>query len=81
MQDIVGSVRSVTDIIGEIAGASHEQSLGIEQVNEAISQMDGVTVQNTALVQELSSAITQLGEQSSLLRDTIQVFRVDNRND
>ena len=52
MQDIVASVQRVTDIMGEIAAASAEQADGIEQVNRAVSQMDEVTQQNAALVEE-----------------------------
>ena len=51
MQEIVASVRRVSDIIGEIAAASQEQSSGIDQVNKAVSQMDEVTQQNAALVE------------------------------
>ena len=76
MQEIVAAVHRVTDIIGEISRASQEQSTGIEQVDTAVSQMDVMTVQNTALVQELGGAVTQLGNQSGALRETIRVFRV-----
>ncbi|MBR8657459.1 PAS domain-containing protein [Achromobacter sp. Marseille-Q0513] len=76
MEEIVAAVRRVTDIIGEISQASQEQSSGIEQVDTAVSQMDVMTVQNTSLVQELGGAVTQLGEQSGSLRETIRVFRL-----
>ncbi|MFJ3460775.1 methyl-accepting chemotaxis protein [Achromobacter spanius] len=76
MQEIVDAVHRVTAIIGEISRASQEQSTGIEQVDSAVSQMDVMTVQNTALVQELGGAVTQLGNQSGALRETIRVFRV-----
>jgi aerotaxis receptor len=76
MQEIVDAVHRVTAIIGEISRASQEQSTGIEQVDTAVSQMDVMTVQNTALVQELGGAVTQLGDQSGALRETIRVFRV-----
>ena len=56
MQDIVASVQRVTDIMGEIAAASAEQADGIEQVNRAVSQMDEVTQQNAALVEEAAAA-------------------------
>ena len=55
MQDIVASVQRVTDIMGEIAAASAEQADGIEQVNRAVSQMDEVTQQNAALVEEAAA--------------------------
>ena len=76
MQEIVAAVHRVTDIIGEISRASQEQSSGIEQVDTAVSQMDVMTVQNTALVQDLGGAVMQLGSQSGALRDTIRVFRL-----
>ena len=56
MAEVVSSVKNVTDIVGEISIASHEQSTGIEEINKAITQMDEVTQQNAALVQEASSA-------------------------
>ncbi|MFA1686960.1 methyl-accepting chemotaxis protein [Achromobacter dolens] len=76
MEEIVAAVHRVTDIIGEISQASQEQSSGIEQVDSAVSQMDVMTVQNTALVQELGGAVLQLGNQSGTLRETIRVFRL-----
>ena len=76
MQEIVAAVHRVTDIIGEISQASQEQSSGIEQVDTAVSQMDVMTVQNTALVQDLGGAVMQLGSQSGALRETIRVFRL-----
>ena len=76
MEEIVAAVHRVTDIIGEISQASQEQSSGIEQVDSAVSQMDVMTVQNTALVQELGGAVLQLGNQSGALRETIRVFRL-----
>ena len=56
MEDVVASVQRVTDIMAEISAASHEQSAGIEQVNQAIAQMDQVTQQNAALVEEAAAA-------------------------
>ncbi|WP_239066702.1 methyl-accepting chemotaxis protein, partial [Bordetella pseudohinzii] len=56
MQEIVASVKRVTDIMGEISAASEEQSSGIEQVNRAVAQMDEVTQQNAALVEEAAAA-------------------------
>ncbi|MFD4840817.1 methyl-accepting chemotaxis protein [Achromobacter sp. NPDC058515] len=76
MKEIVAAVHRVTNIIGEISQASQEQSSGIEQVDTAVSQMDVMTVQNTALVQELGGAVMQLGAQSGALRETIRVFRL-----
>ena len=64
----------VTDIMGEIAAASTEQSPGIEQVNQAITQMDEVTQQNAALVEEASAAAHALAEQANSLRDAVAVY-------
>ena len=75
MQDIVDSVRRVTDIISEISAASQEQSSGIEQVNQAVAQMDGVTQQNATLVQQLSGTVGELSGQAEHLREAIRVFR------
>ncbi|OZI78063.1 methyl-accepting chemotaxis protein, partial [Bordetella genomosp. 2] len=64
MQEIVASVKRVTDIMGEISAASEEQSGGIDQVNRAVSQMDEVTQQNAALVEEAAAAAGSLQEQA-----------------
>lgn len=72
--EIVGSVQRVTDIVGEISSASQEQSTGIEQVNTAVTQMDEVTQQNAALVEEASAAAHALAEQANSLRDAVAVF-------
>ncbi len=81
MQEIVTSVKRVSDIIGEIAAASNEQSAGIEQVNDAIMKMDDVTQQNTALVEEAAAAAESLMEQADELMNTMDVFSLeDNGN-
>jgi len=67
MEEIVASVRRVTDIMGEISSASQEQTSGIEQVNQAIAQMDQVTQQNAALVEEAAAAASSLQEQAGHL--------------
>jgi methyl-accepting chemotaxis protein len=72
--EIVGSVQRVTDIVGAISSASQEQSTGIEQVNTAVTQMDEVTHQNAALVEEASAAAHALAEQANSLRDAVAVF-------
>jgi aerotaxis receptor len=74
MGEIVASVRRVTDIMGEITLASQEQTSGIEQINQAITQMDQVTQQNAALVEESAAAATALNEQASGLVDAVYVF-------
>ena len=77
MDAVVASVKRVTDIIAEIAAASHEQTAGIEQVNQAIAQMDEVTQQNAALVEEAAAAAESLQDQAAQLVDAVSVFRVD----
>ncbi len=74
MTDIVASITRVTDIMGEIASASHEQSIGIEQVNAAIAQMDEVTQQNAALVEEAAAAAGSLQDQSGVLAQLVGTF-------
>jgi len=76
MQEIVASVKRVTDIMGEISAASEEQSGGIEQVNRAVSQMDEVTQQNAALVEQAAAAAGSLQEQAQQLSEAISVFRI-----
>jgi len=72
----VQAISNVTVIMEEIAAASIEQSAGIEQVNIAVTQMDAVTQQNAALVEEASAAATSMAEQAQLLRDGVAVFRI-----
>lgn len=76
MREVVSSVRRVTDIMDEISAASQEQSSGIEQVNQAVAQMDEVTQQNAALVQEASSAASSLEEQAARLESVVSTFRL-----
>ena len=76
MSDIVSAVTRVTDIMGEIASASDEQSRGIDQVGLAVTEMDRVTQQNAALVEESASAAAALEEQASRLSHAVSVFKV-----
>ncbi|MGJ7521374.1 methyl-accepting chemotaxis protein [Variovorax sp. LT1P1] len=76
MEEIVASVKRVTDIMGEIASASHEQTQGIEQINQAITQMDQVTQQNAALVEEAAAAAGSLQEQAGSLSQLVGVFQL-----
>ena len=76
MDDVVTSVRRVTDIMGEIASASVEQSAGIEQVNQAIAQMDQVTQQNAALVEEAAAAAESLQGQAGALANAVSQFQL-----
>jgi methyl-accepting chemotaxis protein-2 (aspartate sensor receptor) len=76
MNEIVDSVKRVTDIMGEIMSASQEQSTGIEQVNQAIAQMDQVTQQNAALVEQAAAAAESMQGQSGQLAQMVGVFRL-----
>jgi methyl-accepting chemotaxis protein len=78
MHDIVESVRRVTDIMGEISAASQEQTSGIDQINQAITQMDQVTQQNAALVEEASAAAEAMQEQAARLAEVVSVFQLDS---
>ncbi|CAM2192981.1 methyl-accepting chemotaxis protein I, serine sensor receptor [Paraburkholderia kururiensis] len=77
MGEIIGAVQRVTDIMGEIAAASEEQSGGIDQVARAVTQMDEVTQQNAALVEEAAAAAQSLEDQAAKLRQAVAVFQVD----
>ncbi|WP_338619280.1 methyl-accepting chemotaxis protein [Achromobacter sp. E1] len=77
MQEIVASVKRVTDIMGEISAASEEQSSGIDQVNRAVSQMDEVTQQNAALVEEAAAAAGSLQDQAQRLAEAVSVFKIN----
>ncbi|EFM2061807.1 methyl-accepting chemotaxis protein [Escherichia coli] len=76
MTEIVSAVTRVTDIMGEIASASDEQSRGIDQVGLAVVEMDRVTQQNAALVEESAAAAAALEEQASRLTEAVAVFRI-----
>jgi len=77
MTDIVRSVQSVTDMIGEITSASSEQSAGISQVNQAVGNLDQMTQQNAALVEESAAAAQSLREQAEHLAQVVSVFKVN----
>ncbi|MDA3134935.1 methyl-accepting chemotaxis protein [Atlantibacter subterraneus] len=77
MGEIVNAVTRVTDIMGEIASASDEQSRGIDQVGLAVAEMDRVTQQNASLVQESAAAAAALEEQASRLTQAVSVFRIN----
>ncbi|HEX7640523.1 MAG TPA: methyl-accepting chemotaxis protein [Burkholderiaceae bacterium] len=78
MTDILASVQRVTDIIGEISAASHEQSEGIGEVNDAITRLDQVTQQNAALVEQSAAASGSLQEQAASLTRVVGTFRTDH---
>lgn len=80
MQEIVASVRRVTDLIGEISASANEQSDGIAQVNQAISNLDQMTQQNAALVEESSAAATSMNDQAQRLAEVVAVFNVGQQS-
>jgi methyl-accepting chemotaxis protein len=77
MDEVVSSVKRVTDIMAEIMAASAEQTSGIEQINQAIGQMDQVTQQNAALVEQAAAAAESMQEQAANLAQVVSVFRLD----
>jgi methyl-accepting chemotaxis protein-1 (serine sensor receptor) len=79
MAEIVASVRRVTDIMGEITVASREQTEGIQRLNQTMSQMDAVTQQNAALVEESAAASAALEEQAAALAHVVSVFKVASK--
>ncbi|MCI3129061.1 methyl-accepting chemotaxis protein [Escherichia coli] len=79
MAEIVSAVTRVTDIMGEIASASDEQSRGIDQVGLAVAEMDRVTQQNAALVEESAAAAAALEEQASRQTEAVAVFRIQQQ--
>ncbi|MET3131154.1 methyl-accepting chemotaxis protein [Oxalobacteraceae bacterium GrIS 1.11] len=77
MDEVVASVKRVSSIIGEITNAGQEQSSGIEQINQAITQMDAVTQQNAALVEEAAAAAASLQDQASTLAQVVSAFKIN----
>ncbi|AVY96560.1 methyl-accepting chemotaxis protein II [Lelliottia sp. WB101] len=76
MSEIVNAVTRVTDIMGEIASASDEQSRGIDQVGQAVAEMDRVTQQNASLVEESAAAAAALEDQAARLNEAVAVFKI-----
>ena len=81
MTEIIGAVQRVTDIMGEIAAASGEQSNGIDQVAQAVSQMDEATQQNAALVEEAAAAAQSLQDQTAKLREAVAIFQMNDSDE
>jgi methyl-accepting chemotaxis protein-1 (serine sensor receptor) len=81
MQEVVHSVQRVSEIIGQIASATHEQSSGIGQVNTAVTELDRVTQQNAALVEESAAASESLKQQAMRLAHSVTVFKLRNTHD
>ncbi|MNN56224.1 Methyl-accepting chemotaxis protein IV [compost metagenome] len=77
MDEIVASIRRVTDIMGEISAAGREQELGIGQINQAVAEMDTVTQQNAALVEEAAAASEAMQEQAAALAEMVSIFKLD----
>lgn len=81
MQGIVISVQSVKQIIGAIASTGGEPEIGIEQINIAVAEMDTVTKQNAALVEEAAAASQAMEDQAVALAETVSIFRLGDIND
>ena len=77
MHEVVSAVKRVTDIMAEISAASSEQSTGIEEVNQAIVQMDDMTQQNAALVEQAAAAAEAMQGQAEVLAQAVSAFRLD----
>ena len=77
MDEIVSSIRRVTDIMAEISAAGREQELGIGQINQAVAEMDTVTQQNAALVEEAAAASESMQEQAAALAEMVSIFKLD----
>ena len=77
LSEIVESIKNVAGIVSQIAAASAEQASGIDQINRALAQLDEVTQQNSALVEENAATAKTLEQQSAAMSDQVSVFRVD----
>ncbi|MFZ6689372.1 methyl-accepting chemotaxis protein [Undibacterium sp. SXout11W] len=78
MTNIVTSIKKVSDVVSEISNASHEQSSGIDQINQAVIHMDESTQQNAALVEQAAAAASSLQEQANKLTQVVSVFKLNN---
>jgi len=77
MEEIVASIRRVTDIMAEISAAGREQEMGIGQINQAVAEMDTVTQQNAALVEEAAAASAAMQDQAAELAAMVSIFKID----
>ena len=77
MNDVVSGIRHMTDLMGEVSSASNEQATGVAQIGEAVSQMDQVTQQNAALVEEMAAATERLRNQALELVRIVSTFKID----
>jgi methyl-accepting chemotaxis protein len=80
MDEVVESIKRVTNIMAEISASSLEQSRGIEQVNQAIMEMDDVTQQNAALVEQAAAAAGSMQDQAADLNEVVSMFMIDGSN-
>jgi methyl-accepting chemotaxis protein len=80
MTEVVSSIKRVTDLMGEISAASNEQALGVAQVGEAVQNMDQVTQQNAALVEQMAAAASSLSAQANDLVQVVAVFKIDSNS-
>ena len=78
MTEVVGAIRRVSDLVGEISSASSEQSAGVAQVGEAVTQMDQATQQNAALVEQMAAAASSLNSQARELVQTVAAFKISD---
>ncbi len=79
MDEVVASVKRVNSIIADIAVASGEQNVGLDQINDAIAQMDAVTQQNAALVEQAAAAAESMKEQAASLKEAVSIFKIHER--
>jgi methyl-accepting chemotaxis protein len=79
LNEIVGLIRKVADIVGDIATACVEQSTGLDQINKALVQMDEVTQQNSALVEENAATAKTLEQQAGAMTEQVAFFRLERR--
>jgi len=80
MNDIVSQVKRVADLIGDISSSAQEQTSGIEQINQAIVQLDNVTQQNAALVEEAAAAADSLNQQAGRMVEVVSIFKLEGGN-
>jgi len=80
LDEIVGGITKVTDLVGEIAAASNEQAQGVSQINIGLGQIDQVTQQNTATAEQSASASEELSSQAAQLREMIARFKLTQQN-
>ena len=76
MQEVVEAIRRVSNVVAEISTASQQQSAGVAQVGEAVTQMDQSTQQNAALVEEMAAAASSLRQQADALVEAVSVFQL-----